>query len=192
MQINAGRQPVRNRLAVAKFSVYQRHMPQLSRAFRAVVCISALSLPASALAVPLTNPLSFFEGKTEFVGTMKMVMKKPMRVRSVGRGKISSDGALTLVQQVFDEGQAPRERVWKIRQVGPNKYAGSMSEAKGPVTIEQVEGRYRFRFKLPGNMSVEQWLIPNADGRSGVSKLTVKKYGMKVASSVSVVRKLSD
>ena len=136
-----------------------------------------------ALAAPLADPLRFFEGRTESVGIMKMIMKKPYKVRSIGQGKIAADGTLHLVQQVRDEGQPPKERVWRIRQVAPGKFTGSMSEAKGPVTIEQVGKGYRFRFKMPGNLSVEQWLVPNGDGKSGSSKLTIRKYGMKVASS---------
>lgn len=158
---------------------------------RAATVVSVLCASASALAAPLDNPLRFFEGRTESVGIMKMIMKKPYRVRSLGVGKIATDGTLHLVQKVHDDGEPPKERVWRIRQVGPGKFTGSMSEAKGPVVIEQVGDGYRFRFKIKGNLSVEQWLIPNADGKSGSSKLTIRKYGMKVASSDGTVRKLS-
>lgn len=158
---------------------------------RAVVGASLLCASIGAVAAPLDNPLRFFEGRTESVGIMKMIMKKPFRVRSIGLGRIAADGTLLLVQQVRDEGEAPKERVWRIRQVAPGKFMGSMSEAKGPVVIEQVGDGYRFRFKIKGNLSVEQWLIPDADGDSGSSKLTIRKYGMKVASSEARIRKLS-
>jgi hypothetical protein len=65
-----------------------------------------------------------------------------------------------------------------------------MSEARGPVTIEQVGDGYRFRFKIHGGLSVEQWQIPRAGGMSGTSRMGIKKYGMKVASSEGTVRKL--
>lgn len=158
---------------------------------RALAGAAVLCAPISAYAAPLKDPLRFFEGRTESVGVMKMIMKKPFRVRSLGLGKIAADGTLHLVQQVRDEGEPPKERVWKIRQVAPGKFMGTMSEAKGPVTIEQVGDGYRFRFKIKGNLSVEQWLIPDNDGKSGTSKLTIRKYGMKVASSDGTIRKLS-
>ena len=158
---------------------------------RAVAGAAMLCASFSAAAAPLDNPLRFFEGRTESVGIMKMIMKKPFRVRSIGLGKIAADGTLHLVQQVRDDGEPPKERVWKIRQVAPGKFTGTMSEAKGPVVIEQVGDRYRFRFKVKGNLSVEQWLIPNPDGKSGSSKVTIRKYGMKVASSDGTIRKLS-
>ena len=150
-----------------------------------------ISASVRAEAAPLADPLRFFEGRTESVGVMKMVMKKPYRVRSISQGKINGDGSLHLVQQVRDEGQPPKQRVWRIRKVGPGKFSGTMNEAKGPVTIEQVGDGYRFRFKMAGNLSVEQWLIPEPDGKSGSSKLTVRKYGMKVASSEATIRKVS-
>lgn len=150
-----------------------------------------LCAPVGAAAAPLKDPLRFFEGRTESVGTMKMIMKKPYRVRSIGVGRITSDGSLHLVQQVRDEGEPPKERVWRIRQAGPGKFTGTMSEAKGPVTIEQVGDGYRFRFKIKGNLAVEQWLIPDRDGDSGKSRLVIRKYGMKVASSEGTIRKVS-
>jgi len=153
----------------------------------AMVCV-----PVSVAAVPLENPLRFFEGRTESVGTMKMIMKKPYRVRSIGQGKITADGSLILVQKVQDDGEPPKERTWRIRRVGPGKFSGTMTEAKGPVTIEQVGEGYRFRFKIHGGLSVEQWVTPDPGGRTGSSKLTIRKYGMKVASSDARIRKLSD
>lgn len=155
-----------------------------------ILSAAALSVPARAPAAPLSDPLRFFEGKTESVGVMKMIMKRPYRVRSIGQGKIVGDGSLVLVQQVRDEGEPPKERVWRIRQVGPGKFSGSMNEASGPVIIEQVGDRYRFRFKLRGNLSVEQWITPNNGGKSGASKLIIRKYGVKVASSDGTIRKL--
>lgn len=157
-----------------------------------VLCTAAAAAFASpASAVPLQHPLRFFEGRTESVGTMKAMMKKAHRVESIGRGTIGADGALTLIQQVHDEGEAPHQRVWHIRQVGPNKYAGTMSEAISPITIEQVGEGYRFRFNLRGGLVAEQWLVPNRDGNSGLSILTVRKFGMIVAKSKGIVRRLT-
>src|SRR4051812_38902190 len=137
----------------------------------------AIIASSAAVAVPLAHPLRFFEGHTESVGTMRVVMSKSRQVRSSGDGTIGQDGSLTLVQQVRDEGQRPHKRIWRIRQVGPTKFSGTMTEATGPVTIEQVGGAYRFRFAMRGGLSVEEWLIPNADGNSGSSSLTVRKFG---------------
>lgn len=164
---------------------------RLLRAPLAVACVSIFLASSGASAATLKQPLRFFEGRTELSGTLKAVMHGTRRVLSIGHGTIGADGALRLVQQVRDEGEQPHERVWLIHQVAPGKFAGSMSEATGPVTIDQVGDRYRFRFSLKGGMSAEQWLVPSADGRSGLSMLTVRKFGMVVARSKATIRRLS-
>lgn len=40
-------------------------------------------------------------------------------------------------------------------------------------------------------MWVEEWLTPLADGRSATTDMTVRKFGMTVASAHGVVRKIS-
>jgi hypothetical protein len=158
----------------------------------AVAAALTLAMPTGAAAADkLADPLSFFEGRTETVSTVKMVMKKPFKSRSLGRGKLLSDRSLDLVQRVEDEGRPPHERRWKIRQVGPGRFAGTMSEAVGPVTIEETPKGYRFRFKLKDNMAVEQWLMPMAGGKAARSKVTVRRFGIAVFKSDGVVRKLS-
>ena len=74
------------------------------------------------------DALRFFEGRTESISTIKLVMKKPYKSRSIGRGEIKADGSLHLIQRVEDEGKPPHDRRWHIRQVEPGKFAGTMSE----------------------------------------------------------------
>jgi hypothetical protein len=150
-----------------------------------------LSLAATPChAVSGDDALRFFEGKTESVGTVKLAMKKPYRSRAIGNGQITEDGTLILVQRVEDQGQPPRDRRWKMHKVAPGKYSGTMTEARGPVTVEEVEGKFRFRFRMDGNVSIEQWLAPSKDGRSATSKITIRKYGVLVGRSDSIIRKM--
>lgn len=158
-------------------------------ALAAALAAAAVSAsPASAERA--SDPLRFWEGRTESVSTVKVVMKKPYRSRSVGRGEIRSDGSLLLVQRVHEDGKPPHERRWHIRKVAPGRYSGTMNEAKGPVTIEEVGGKFRFRFKMKGNLSVEQWLTPLPGGASALNEVTIKKMGIKVGHSEGRVRKL--
>lgn len=155
----------------------------------AVICGLALSAN-SASAERLSDPLSFFEGRTESTATVKVLTKKPYKSRSIGRGEIVKDGSLHLVQRVEDEGKSPYERRWHIRQVAPGRFSGTMSEATGPVTVDEVSGGYRFRFKMKGSVSVEQWLMPLPGGKAARSKVTIRKFGMTVGKSEGMVRKL--
>ena len=155
--------------------------------------------PAAAIALVGTSapaaepikPMQFFEGRTEGSGIVRIFTKKPYRTRSVGAGRIHPDGSLTLVQRVQDEGKPPHERRWKVRQVGPRRFAGTMSEALGPVTIDQVGARYRFRFKLKGNLSIEQWLAPLPNGKAAGNNMIVRKFGVAVGNGEGMIRKVS-
>jgi hypothetical protein len=151
---------------------------------------SLLCIPAPA-AAENPHPLRFFEGRTEGLGTIRLMLKKPFRTRSVGKGRFERDGSLLLVQRVEDEGRPPHERRWKIRQVGPSRFTGTMSEATGPVIIDEIGGRYRFRFKMKGNLTVEQWLAPIAGGLSVRNRITIRKFGMTVGSGEGIIRKVA-
>ena len=147
-------------------------------------------LPSAAVADSDRAPLQFFNGKTEMLSTVKVIMKKPFQSRAIGTGRISSDGTLSLAQQVFDDGEPSKHRLWKIRQVESDRYSGTMNEAVGPVTVDEVDGRYRFKFRMKGNLSVEQWMTPLPGGDAARSHTTVRKFGMKVASSTGIIRRV--
>ena len=158
-----------------------------SAALAVAISLAASPCPAAVVA---ENPLTFFQGHTESVGIVKIAMKKPFWSRAIGKGEIRPDGSLELIQRVEDEGEQPRERRWRMHQVSPGHYAGTMSDARGPVTVEEVGGRYRFRFRMEGSVAVEQWLTPMPDGRSARSVVSIRKYGIKVGSSDGFIRKL--
>jgi hypothetical protein len=162
----------------------------LYRAAARMVIGATILMSATVHADRVSAPFAFFEGITESVGTLDILMRKPTATRAVGRGEIRPDGSLSLVQRVEDEGRSPHLRYWLIRQLAPGHFSGSMSEASGPVTIDRVGTRYRFRFKISGGMAVEQWLTPSADGRSASSDMTVRRFGIAVASARATVRKV--
>ena len=163
-------------------------------AARLITCsamIAACLLPTAAVADNTKAPLQLFSGKTEMNSTVKVIMKKAFKSRAVGNGRILGDGSLSLAQQVFDEGEASKQRNWKIRQVKPGHYAGTMNEAVGPVVVDEIDGRFRFKFKMKGGLAVEQWMTPLPGGNAARSTTTVRKLGMKVASSNGIIRRLS-
>ena len=134
----------------------------------AVAAVLAVAWPASlGAADKQSGPLGFFEGRTESISTVKVILKRAFKSRSMGRGKILPDGTLDLVQRVEDEGAPPRERRWKIRQTAPGRFTGTMSEAVGPVVIEETPKGFLFRFKMKDNLAVEQWLFPRRQWRIG-------------------------
>ena len=169
---------------------FARQKSRSSFATAALAIAAAAMLPAPAGAERVADPLRFFEGRTEYTSTVKIITRKPYHSRTIGVGEITPDGALYLVQRIDEEGKEPSNRSWRIRQVGPGRFSGTMSDARGPVTVEQVGDRYRFRFKMKGSIAIEQWLTPLPDGRSARSKLTIRKLGVKVGSSDGMIRKV--
>ena len=166
------------------------HSPGPARLLGGLAVIAVTLMPSAAVADSDRAPLLFFNGKTEMVSTIKVILKKPFRSRAIGTGRILPDGSLMLAQQVFDEGQPTKERNWKIRQIASGHYAGTMTEAVGPVTVEEVDGKYRFKYKMKGNLAVEQWMTPLAGGNAAKSIVTVRKFGMKVASSTGIIKRV--
>jgi hypothetical protein len=96
---------------------------------------------------------------------------------------------LSLIQQIHDHGKPASKRHWLIREISPGRFTGSMSEAVGPVQVQQVGSKFVFRFKMKGRLAIEQWLTPLPGGKAAKSKVTVKKLGMRVASSEGTIRK---
>ena len=135
--------------------------------------------------------MSFFVGRTVSVGEVKIVFEKAYGTHSNGLGRVEPDGSLLLLQQVFDDGKPPHQRSWHIRQTGSGRYAGTMSEAIGPVTIDKVGDRYRFRFAMDGHLNVEQVMTPLPGGRVASSSAKIRKYGFVVATTDGFVRKLA-
>ena len=152
---------------------------------------AALVLSVPAAAKPLVDPLSFFEGRTESSGSIKVLLQNPYLSHSVGQGHIAADGSLSLVQQVFEQGKPPAVRRWQIRKTASGHYAGTMSDANGPVAIDQIGDRFRFRFKLKNNLSVEQWVGPLSGGALARNLMTVRKFGFTVATGDGIIRKIA-
>ena len=173
----------------------------LSKAINSVM-FAVRALAASALIIgfaahaitlsPAEHPLAFFEGSTEGVSTTKIMTRKPYHSRTVGKGKILADGSLFLVQRVTEDDRSPFERRWRIRKVGAGKFSGEMSEAVGPVEIVQIGSRFRFRYKLKKNVSIEQWIIPEASGDSVKSDATIRKFGVVVGTSKGSIKKVQN
>ena len=153
---------------------------------------TSLPLPPGAQpsAAPTFSPQRFFEGDTEGTGVLRIVghRRRPVHVR--GSGRVKPDGLLVLSQSVEEGGKPPRQRRWTIRQVSPGKYAGTLSDAAGPVTGEVVGNLLHLRFRMAGGLAAEQRLYLQADGRSAENRLVVRKLGITVAVLDETIRKV--
>ncbi|QIK78603.1 DUF3833 domain-containing protein [Sphingomonas piscis] len=157
---------------------------------RALLCLPLVALIGAAPAQPTLDPLRFFEGRTVSQSTVKIMLKKPYSARSIGQGRIESDGSLTLVQQVLDEGQPAKQRRWRVRRADADSFTAVMTEAVGPVAIDRVGPAYRFRFKMKDGLNVEQWMKPLPGLKAAEMSAKIKKMGVTVAKSEGTIRKI--
>lgn len=160
----------------------------LSCSFGALLA-TAVPTATSQATVP-SDTLRFFEGRTEIVSSVKVFLKRPYRSRTLGRGHITADGTLVLSQHVFDEGKPPHERQWRMRQVSPGRFSGTMSDAVGSVQASEVGGKFRFQFRMKGNLAVEQWVTPLPGGKTARTEVIVRRHGLRLARSEGTIRKL--
>jgi hypothetical protein len=71
--------------------------------------------------------------------------------------------------------------VWKLKQVAPGRYAGSLTDASGPVETVAIGRAIRIRYPMKGGLRVEQWLTALPGGRAIDNRMTVTKWGLQVA-----------
>lgn len=140
-----------------------------------------IALLLAVTAAPSFEPLRFFAGRTAGNGQLKVIFRRRIPVSVVGSGKIEADGSLTLDQVIAEGVKPPRVRRWRLRQLGPHRYAGSLTDARGPVVATTNGRRLHIRFNTPSNFNVEQWLTLAPDGRSADNLLVARRFGVPVA-----------
>ena len=146
---------------------------------------AGLSAPAPTMA-----PERFFAGETDGEGMIAVVTRRPHTVHVIGTGHVAPDGTLSLAQSVDESGRPRRLRRWSIRQVSPGRYAGTLSDAAGPITGEVDGNLMRLRFRMAGGLAADQRLYLQPDGRTVLNRMTVRKLGVVVAVLTETIRKL--
>jgi hypothetical protein len=141
---------------------------------------AALAIASPAAAADFV-PHIFFAGPSEGHGTLKIALRGSQSIHVRSFGRVETDGTLVLDQTIARGDEPPATRQWRIRTVAPGRYAGTLSDAAGPVAGETHGNRLLLRFRMKGGLDAEQWLTLSADGRSADNAMTVKKWGVVVA-----------
>ena len=131
-----------------------------------------------------------FLGRTEDVGSLKIMFapRRSMHVR--GQGWLEDDGTLVLQQLVEQAGKRSVLRIWRINEVAPGHYAGTLTDAAGPVLLDIRGDRLQIRYTLKsGGTTAEQWLTKQADG-SIANHMTFKRLGVRVATLSETIRRI--
>lgn len=146
-------------------------------------CVGAMPLGEFAGAGPAMRPEQFFAGATRGWGVLETRGGRPSQRFTVeGRGATAADGSFGLEQTVrWGDGRV-EQRAWRLVADGPQRYRGTLTDARGAVTAEIVGNVFHLRYRLadPAVM-MEQHLYLQADGRSVLNSATVTVMGMPVA-----------
>lgn len=144
--------------------------------------LAFLPLLAAAAAMPApASALRFFEGRTHGEGTLRKMFAAPRQVHVEGRGRIESDGSLTLDQSVAIPGEPVKHRRWRIREIAPGRYAGTLSDASSPIDGAMAGNVATLHYRIKGALDVTLRMTLAPDGRSAKNAMTVTKFGMTVA-----------
>ena len=135
------------------------------------------------------NPVEFFRGRTHGEGTLKIIFQSPKQMTVESEGKAEEDGSLLLKQVIHEPGKPPRTRFWRMRQTGPNRFEGTLTDAASPVRVDVAGDRLRIRYKGKDHLDFDQMLTP-AGPKQVKNNMRVKRFGITVAHYDEVIRKL--
>lgn len=163
----------------------------MSRSASLALLLLAAAAVSPAPAAQPSAPEHFFVGRTEGAGTVTMALSGSHKVRDVSRGRLDPSGALLLDQVVEEEGKPVRRRSWRLVRAGGNRISGTISDASGPVTGEIKGNVLHLRYRtVEGGAQVEQWITLHPNGRTAANRMVFRKFGLKVASLDSTIRRL--
>jgi hypothetical protein len=154
-------------------------------------CDTMLAALLLTAAVANFDVYRFFAGKTAGMGELKVVLRSREPVRVKGTGRIDPDGTLILDQEIAQGARPLRTRQWRLRRVGPGRYQGSLSDARGMVNGDVDGPRLHLRFSTKDGFDVEQWLTLADDGRSAANTLKARRFGITVATLTEKITKLN-
>jgi hypothetical protein len=76
-----------------------------------------------------------------------------------------------------------------MRREGRDGYSGTLSDAKGPVRVNVEPTGIRIRYRDRDNLDFDQRLTATSP-RELRNKMTIKRFGIRVATFDEVIRKL--
>jgi hypothetical protein len=155
---------------------------------KAAVAI-ALTVAVAAPAQAAFNPVEFFRGRTHGDGVLKIIFQSPKKMSVDSEGVTEKDGSLLLKQIIHEPEKPPRTRYWKLRQTGPNRYEGSLTDAAGPVRVDIQGEQIRIRYLGKDHLNFDQVLTPKGP-REVANSMRVKRFGITVARFEEIIRKV--
>lgn len=135
------------------------------------------------------NPVEFFRGRSHGDGTLKVIFQSPEHIAVDSLGSSEKDGSLVLKQVIHEPGKPARTRYWRMKQMGENRFAGSLTDAASPVRVDVAGEQVRIRYTGQNHLNFDEILTP-AGPREVRNTMRVRRFGIVVAHYDEVIRKL--
>ena len=116
----------------------------------AALLIGVLGTASSAGAGPTVSfdPITFFTGATDGTGSLKQAFSAAKATRVTGFGAMRGGGEFVLDQTMTVAGDKPLSRQWQLHQISPGHFGGTISDGKGPVTIDVAGSRLLIKYTM--------------------------------------------
>jgi hypothetical protein len=155
---------------------------------------AAALLLAAAAADPgprTFDMVAFFTGKTHADNVIKVGLGHPHKLIVDSVGGHNKEGEFILIDAVREEGKPDRKRTWAMKQVGPNHFSGSLSDAIGPVDVVVNGNGATIRYTMKdGGVKIVQQLQLQGDGKTLSNHVDARKFGLKFGNVQGTIRKL--
>jgi Protein of unknown function (DUF3833) len=159
-----------------------RHFARMMRGPAVVAALICAGSTASAAPQPSFDPITFFSGATESSGSLKAAFSSAKATHVTSFGAMRGGGEFVLDQTMTVAGdKKAQSRQWHLHQIAPGHFGGTISDGKGPVTIDVAGSRLLIKYTMLNGMKVESVLTIDPGGRTGHNVSTVRKWGMSVA-----------
>jgi len=138
-------------------------------------------LDAAALAAASLNPLAFFTGQSHGTGTIRVLFKGAEQLHVTSVGRPDGHGGIVLDQVVHQGSDPPKTRRWILRPNSPTTLGGTLTDASGPVSGSVSGNTMSLAYPMKGGLSARQTLTLQPGGRVLLNHMTVRKFGLTVA-----------
>ena len=154
-------------------------------------CVPSGHLAREQATAPDFDPIAFFAGHTEGRGTLAIILRHRQPTLVEGHGFVGTNDTIVLNQDVRRGSGAVSHRQWRLRRVAPRRYAGTLSDAIGPVKGSVAGNCLHLSFRMKGGLEAQQWLYLQSGGQTARNRMLVKKLGLTVASLDETIVRMS-
>jgi hypothetical protein len=151
--------------------------------------LTALLLAAATPVHTAFNPVEFFHGRTRGDGILKVIFQSSKRIVVDNEGTAEKDGWLLLKQTIQEPNKPPRIRYWRLKQAGPGRYEGTLTDAASPVRVDVEGSHVRIRYRGKDHLNFDQMLVPIGP-REVRNRMRVKRFGIVFAHFDEIIRKV--